>query len=41
MIEKEREGVVEEAAAALVKTKLTLLVDSCKHISSIGILFRC
>lgn len=40
MIEKEREGVVEEAVA-LVKIKLTLLVDSCKHISSIGILFGC
>lgn len=40
MIEKEREAVVEEAVA-LVKIKLTLLVDSCKHISSVGILFGC
>lgn len=39
MTEKEREGAAEEAVA-LVKTKLTPLVDSCKHISSIGILFR-
>lgn len=39
MTEKEREAAVAEAAA-LVKTKSTPLVDSCKHISSVGFLLR-